>query len=372
MLGVVTLSTLFPDRTRPNFGGFVERQSRALAAHDDIAVEIVSPLGLPPWPLNLARRYRALAQLPEREDREGLRIHRPRFRALPLEKAGRARGLARAVLPLLRSLPCDVIDAEFFWPDGVAAMHLARALGVPFSVKARGSDIAYWGRQPAIRAQMLEAAEAAGGLLAVSEALKRDMVGLGMPEARIRVHHTGVDLERFRPVERAPGRNVVAVGNLVPEKGHRLLIEAMRRVPDATLVVAGDGPERKALEALAGGRVRFLGAVPHQAMPALLADADVMALASEREGLANAWVEALACGTPIVVPDVGGAREVVDRPEAGRIVPRDAGTIAAAIAELLDAPPDRRAVRASAERFSWERNGAELAAHLRRVSAERH
>jgi glycosyltransferase involved in cell wall biosynthesis len=372
MLRVVTLSTLFPDAARPNFGAFVDRQTRALAAQEGIAVEVVSALGLPPWPLTLHPRYRRLAGLPEREEWNGLAVYRPRFTALPLTRSGRARGLARAVLPLLRANPCDVIDAEFFWPDGVAAMHLSRALNLPFSVKARGSDIAWWGRHPAIRAQMLEAAEAAGGLLAVSEALKRDMVALGMPEAKIRVHYTGVDLQRFRVPERAPGRTVVTVGNLVPEKGHRLLFEAMRQVPDATLLVAGDGPERRALEAAAGERVRFLGAVPHGEMPALIARADVMALASEREGLANAWVEALACGTPLVIPDVGGAREVVDRPEAGRIVEREPGAIAAAIADLLDSPPERSGVRAAAERFSWARNGAELAAHLRRVSGERH
>jgi glycosyltransferase involved in cell wall biosynthesis len=372
MLRVVTLSTLFPDSTRPNFGAFVERQTRALADQQGIAVEVVSALGLPPWPLTLHSRYRALERLPEREDWDGLCVHRPRFLALPLTKSGRARRLARAVAPLLRARPCDVIDAEFFWPDGVAAMHLSRALGLPFSIKARGSDIAFWGQRPAIRAQMLAAAEAAGGLLAVSEALKREMVALGMPESKIQVHYTGVDLGRFQLQARPPGRTVLTVGNLVPEKGHRLLLEAMRRVPDATLLVAGDGPERRALEALAGDRVRFLGTVPHGEMPALLARADVMALASEREGLANAWVEALAAGTPVVIPDVGGAREVVDRPAAGRIVSREPEAFAAAIAALLDAPPDRAAVQAAAERFSWKRNGAELAAHLRHVSGERH
>jgi glycosyltransferase involved in cell wall biosynthesis len=371
MLRVVTLSTLFPDRDRPNFGAFVERQTLALAAQPDVAVELVSARGLPPWPLTRHRRWSALADLPEREERGGLPVHRPRFRALPLAQAGRARRLAEAALPLLRGLRCDVLDAEFFWPDGVAAMHLSRSLGIPFSVKARGSDIAYWGLEAAVRPQILEAARAANGLLAVSEALKRDMVALGMAGEKIQVHYTGVDLDRFRPRERAPGRTVLAVGNLVAEKGHRLLLEAAAHLPDARLLVAGDGPERGRLEALAGPNVTFLGAVPHPAMPALLAEADVMALASEREGLANAWVEALACGTPLVVPDVGGAREVIDRPEAGRIVDRDAAAIAAAISALLDRPPDREAVRGAAKRFSWERNGAELAAHLRRISGQR-
>jgi glycosyltransferase involved in cell wall biosynthesis len=89
-----------------------------------------------------------------------------------------------------------------------------------------------------------------------------------------------------------------------------------------------------------------------------------MVLPSVSEGLANVWVEALACGTPVVTSDVGGAREAIDRPEYGRLVPREPAAIAAAAKELLDDPVPQDSVRAGALRFSWEKNGAELAAHL--------
>jgi glycosyltransferase involved in cell wall biosynthesis len=92
-----------------------------------------------------------------------------------------------------------------------------------------------------------------------------------------------------------------------------------------------------------------------------------MLLPSEREGLANVWVEALACGTPILIADVGGAREVLDRPEAGRLVARNAVAIAAAARAMLASPPDPAVVRRSAERFSWERNAEELHEHLARL-----
>lgn len=378
MLRVLTLSTLYPDDGRPSFGVFVERQTLALAARDGVEVEMVAPAGLPPWPLTLHSHYRARAGLPAEERRHGLAVHRPRFRTWPgLGGAGAARSLAAAVLPLARALRCDVVDSEFFWPDGVAAMHLAEALGLPFSVKARGSDIHFWGRRPAVAGQMLAAAGKAGGLLAVSAALKADMAAMGMPEEKIRVHHTGIDLTLFRPVDREAAKRglgvegplIVAPGNLVPLKGHRLAIEALEGVPGATLLVAGEGPERPALEALIAARglaarARLLGGVPPARMPELLAAADLMLLPSEREGLANVWIEALACGTPILIADVGGAREVLDRPEAGRLVDRDPVAIAAAAREMLASPPDPAEVRRSAERFSWERNAAELHAHL--------
>jgi teichuronic acid biosynthesis glycosyltransferase TuaC len=248
MLRVLTLSTLYPDSARPVFGLFVERQTLALVERPDLAVEVVAPVGLPLWPLSLHPHYRSQARLPAKERRRGLAVHRPRFRVWPgIGEAGTARSLAAGVLPLLRGLRFDVIDSEFFWPDGVAAMHLAEALGVPFSIKARGSDVHFWGRRPAVAPQMLEAAGKAAGLIAVSAALKRDMAAMGMAEDRIRVHHTGVDLELFRPTDRAEAKRklgvdgplIVTPGNLVALKGQRLAIEALTGLPEATLLIPG-------------------------------------------------------------------------------------------------------------------------------------
>jgi glycosyltransferase involved in cell wall biosynthesis len=185
------------------------------------------------------------------------------------------------------------------------------------------------------------------------------------------VHHTGVDLEAFRPAERQASAKplVVSVGALIARKGHDLTIRAVATLPEVTLRIAGEGPERARLEQLIAAlgiadRVQLLGSVPHADLPPLLAAADVLALPSSSEGLANAWVEALASGTPVVTCDVGGARECVDRPEAGRIVARTPEAIAAAIADLLANPPDRSAVRAAAERFTWQTNTAALYRHL--------
>jgi glycosyltransferase involved in cell wall biosynthesis len=384
MLRVLTLSTLFPDAGRPNFGGFVERQTLGLAALADTEVAVAAGVPLPPWPLSLHPALRSRRDLPLAEEWKGLRVVRPRFLSVPGWPSNAGRALARAVERRLPIAP-DVIDAEFFWPDGVAAMHLSRRLNIPFSVKARGSDIHYWGERPGVRGQMLEAAGEAGALLACSAALCRSMAELGMPEGKIQVHHTGIDLDRFRPADRGEakarlgiaGPLLVSVGALIPLKGQRFVIEALADLPEATLILAGDGPERRPLEALARSRgvaerVRFAGNVPHGELPALLAAADAMVLPSEREGLANAWVEALACGAPLVITDVGGAREVVDRPEAGLIVERSARAIVEAVHALLRDPPDPNRVRAAAQRFSWDRNARELRAHLARLSGERH
>lgn len=382
MLRVLTLSTLFPNAAQPTLGVFVERQTLGLAARGDVELEVVSPIGLPPWPLAYHPHYRGRARLPSCEQWKGLTVHRPRYRVLPgLNPARTAAAMAAAILPLVedirRRFPFDLIDAEFFWPDGPAAMALAGALGVPFSIKARGSDIQYWGERKDIARQLVAAGRAADGLLAVSSALKRSMVSLGMPEGKVRVHYTGVDKARFVPLDRprakaalgVEGPLVVTAGALVPRKQQRLAIAALAGIAGATLLIVGDGPDRKALQAQAAQaglaeRVRFLGNRPHEELPNLLGAADVMLLASSSEGLANIWVEALACGTPIVIADVGGARELLDRPDAGRLAAPEPAALVAAVREILAAPPEQQAVRRTVERFSWDRNSDELFAHL--------
>lgn len=382
MLRVLTLSTLFPDAVRPRLGPFVEQQTLGLAAHPGVEVQVVAPLGLPPFPLRLHPHYRRFATVPQREDWKGLTVHRPRFLHLPAT-GGRfdAGALARRLVPLLADIrkvfPFDIIDAEFFFPDGPAAVALGKHFGVPVSIKARGADIHLWGHSPATTAQVRSAGQKAQGLLAVSAALKADMVAIGMPDDRITIHYTGVDLDRFKVVDRAAAKAdlrisaplIVAVGALIPRKGQSLLVDCLPDLPDAHLVLIGDGEDRPRLfqRAKALGvetRLRLTGNLPHDAIAAWLSAADVMALPSASEGLANAWVEALACGTPIVITEAGGAREVLQDATAGRIVERSREGVLTGLRAVLSSPPSRQACRQIAERFTWARNTETLFRHL--------
>lgn len=389
-LRILTLSTLFPDASRPNFGVFVERQTRELASRAGVELTVVSPIGIPPWPLSRVAHYRALAAQPAAEQWHGLTVYRPTFPIIPMLGARfHPASIVRAILPLVRRLhakrPFDVIDASFFYPDGPAAMRIAAALDIPFSIKARGADIHHWGTQPGCQSQIIAAARAASGLLAVSSAMREDMAALGMQRDKIRVHYTGVDLDCFRPAPcRAAakaalgitGPLLISAGALIPRKSQDLLIRALPDLPDATLLFAGSGPSLHHYQSLAlscgvADRVRFLGSVPHADLPALLAAADVMALPSASEGLANVWVEALACGTPIVISDAGGARELIDRPEAGRIAARDPAAISEAIRSILANPPSPDKVRETATRFTWKANGDLLRQHLQSMVDQR-
>jgi len=382
----LVLSTLYPNPVAPRFGTFVARSVEALGKRGDWRVTVVNPIGLPPLALG---RYRALADLPQVAEEGGVTVHRPHFTLIPRIGARRnAAAIARAVLPLARKLheeaPFDLVDAQYFFPDGPAAAIIARELGLPLSIKARGSDITFWGKEGFAAAQMLEAARAAAGLLAVSKDLTAHMAAMGMPSDKIALHYTGLDRDRFRPFDHPQLRRqlseelgfampagvplLASVGALIPRKGQAIAIAALAQIPEARLVLIGKGEDEAALRAQAqreglGTRVFFAGSVDHDLMPLLLSAADVMVLPTGNEGLANAWVEALACGTPVVTCDVGGARELIASDVAGRLVERNPLAVAAGVNAILASPPPREAVAALTEGFSWDANAAALATY---------
>lgn len=389
---MLSLATLYPNPITPRFGTFVARSLEALARRGDWRVSVVNPIGVPPLVFG---RYKPLAALPQRSEECGVTVHRPRFTLIPKLGAERNAGaIARAVLPLARAVhaqhPVDVVDAQFFFPDGPAAAIIARELGAALSIKARGSDITFWGEKPAPRRQMVDAARAASGLLAVSQDLACRMAAIGMDETKITLHLTGLDRDRFRPLahpqlraqlsrelgfDLPAGAPVLAcVGALIERKGQAVAIEALAELPDARLVLVGTGADEARLRALTAKlglsqRVHFAGSVDHDVLPLLLSASDTMVLPTANEGIANAWVEALACGTRLVTCDVGGAREVVTGPLAGRLVARNVKSVAAGVRAVLAEPANRLEVAALAEKFSWDANAAALADHFDRLRA---
>lgn len=383
MLRLLSLTSAYPDSERPGRGNFVERQLRALAARPGVEVEVVAPVELPPGPLQLAQPQYREGALPRVEVLNGLRVHRPSFEMPLAGERGRPDAIARALHPTLRAVrrdfDFDILHAEFFWPDGPAAMRLAQAFDIPFSVKARGGDF----ERPAAghewaQSQIVETGARAVRLLAVSETLRSAMIGRGLPAERIAVHRTGLDHSRFKPRDRAEakvalkvaGPLLLNVGNLLARKRQHLAIEALAHVEEATLILVGGGPDRSALERQARNlgvedRVRFAGSIPQPLLPFFYAAADVTVHTAELEGLSNAWVESLACGTPVVATECRGADELIDGPEAGRIVASDPAAIAAAVREILRCPPAPGDVAACVEAYSWERNAEEFEAQLR-------
>ena len=296
------------------------------------------------------------------------------------------RAAARS-LTRLHSEGCrfDMIDAHYFYPDGVAAVWLGRRFGLPVVVTARGSDVTQFPDFATPRRLIQQAARDAQAIVTVSAGLRDTLCALGVPRAKITVLRNGVDLDIFRPRDQAEsrahfgasGKILVSVGGLIERKGHHRTIEALTRLPGWQLLIAGQGPERVPLERLAqrlgvAARVRLLGPLPHTELPALYSAADLSVLASSREGWANVLLESMACGTPVVASPIPGNPEVVKSREAGLIAKENTPAgLAAAIETWETAPTDRASTRRYAEGFSWETTSAGQLELFARVTSSR-
>ena len=371
---LLTFSSLYPNSQQPRHGIFVEQRLRHLVSTCDVQSKVVAPV---PWfPSDHPRfgEYAIYPRVPREETRHGIEIAHPRYPVIPKVGMNLAPILMAAALwptmkRMLRSQQYDLIDAHYFYPDGVAAILLGQRLNKPVVITARGSDLNLIPQYQIPRRMIQWAARNAAGLITVSHALKDVLISLGTPEQRINVLTNGVDLNLFHPTDdrknlrnqlNIKGPTLLSVGNLVELKGHDLVIWALRELPQFRLLIAGDGPEKQKLADLAQrigveDRLTFLGTLPHDQLREYYSAADIFILASSREGMPNVLLEALACGTPVVATRVGGIPEVVTRPEAGILVDRHPQALAKGVQTLLANYPERTATRQYAETFGWDK-----------------
>jgi glycosyltransferase involved in cell wall biosynthesis len=374
MIRTLLFSTLYPSSVRPSHGIFVETRLRHLLASGEVETRVVAPV---PWfPFRHSRfgDYAKHAAVSAHEVRNGINVTHPRYLLLPRFGMNMApASLARAGLKAARKLIAagydfDLIDAHYFYPDGVAATMIGKALNKPVVITARGTDINLIPQYDKPRRMILQAAEDCAAMITVCTALKDAIVGLGGTAQKITALRNGVDLQLFQPEDKSQARTafgmndqfaIASVGHLIERKGHHLVIEALAQIPDAELYLAGGGEEGTRLRALADQlgvtqRVHFLGAMPQARLRTLYSAVDCLVLASSREGWANVLLEAMACGTPVVATNVWGTPEVVADPAAGVLMDeRSAGGIVRGVAALRAQLPERAATRAYAERFSW-------------------
>ncbi len=369
---LLTVTTLYPNAATPNHGVFVENRLHAWLAHADGEARVIAPVPWFPSTAPVFGRYARHAAAPTREVRRGVEIVHPRYFLPPkLGMDFAPAALERTILRAARAMfaegyDFDLIDAHYLYPDGVAAVRVAQLLGKPVILTARGSDVTLLATFPRQRAMMLDAILKADAVVAVAAALKDALVRLGAPAEKITTLRNGVDLDQFRPLDRQAIRHrlgldgpvIASVGALVTRKGHDIALRAIADMPQATLLIAGEGPDMSALQSLArklrvADRARFLGAVPHEDLAEVYNAADALALASTREGWPNVLLESMACGAPVVASDVGGVREVVRSPDAGRVVAaRTPEAFAAALRDVIGSA-DRGATRRYAEAHSW-------------------
>lgn len=394
---LAVVSSLFPNAATPGAGLFV--RERMFRVGKQIPVVVISPK---PWfpGQGLIRKLRPGYRPPtaRHERQNGVDVFYPRFLAPPgvlrrFDGWFMALACTRLLGRLRREFGVNVIDAHFAFPDGVAARHLARWHGLPFTVTLRGTEPGNL-RQPEKRVRMERVFSEAARVIGVSNSLAQLAARHGAPAARLRVVGNGVDIDKFVRLDKMRARSLlsiperapvlISVGGLVERKGfHRvidLLPDLKRRFPGLIYLVVGgasaEGDMREQLREQVARldcleNVRFCGPMPAEELHVPLSAADVFVLATRNEGWANVFLEAMACGLPVVTTNVGGNAEVVSSDDLGTIVPfGDSAKLLDGIEAALVRQWDRETIVSYAKNNQWTERVATLVGEFQAVLAE--
>lgn len=390
---LIVYSSLFPSDAAPTAGTFIRERMFRVARR--VPVVVIAPQAWSPFD-PLIRRFRPgfRPMAARRERMDGIDVHRPRWLSLPgigkrFDGWLMALCTEACVRRVHRDFRATVIDAHFLYPDGWAATRIAQRLGLPATITIRGSKDEWLIGTPR-EAGLRQAMARATKLFAVSQALARNVAhALGVAPSRVEVIGNGVDVERFAPVDRTEARRrlglapdapvLIGVGNLIPGKGFQRVIALLPRLrerhPGLVYLIVGGGDLRAALEAQArecgvADAVRFCGRQPQDELRWFYGAADVFVLATEFEGWANVFLEAMARGLSVVTTRVGSNAEVVSEPATGALVDWwDGDAFAEAIDRALVRDWDRRGIIAYARSNAWDERVERLVAEFSRLTA---
>jgi len=389
---VLVVSHMYPNPANPAAGIFVHDQIRELAELG-CEVRVVSPVPYSPPVLGRLRsRWQALRAVPRASMVEGIPVCYPRFFSLPrmllVSYSGYFvhRGIRRTVEQIQREFDFDLIHAHTILPDGYAAMLLNRGLRKPLVMTVHGYD-AYRRLKDSTRtrARVLEAFRHADRVVCVSNQIREICLQHYPHPALFQVVHNGFrihqQLGHAAATLRPSGRVLLTVGRIIPQKDHRLVLEALAilrdEMPDLSYRIVGNGYFRHELELVARRlgvreRVEFLGSLPPAQAYAQYASCDVFVMPSWEESFGLVYLEAMSHGKPVIAcREVGIAELVEDGKTALLVPPHNSAAVAEAIRRLLeDRELARRIGQAGRElsaRYTWRRHAERLLELYREV-----
>jgi len=382
---VLAISHMYPSTFNEVAGIFVHEQVKELVMQG-CEIKVVSPVPWTPFPVRqLSLKWKKYSEIPARATWDGIEVYYPRFLSFPrmlfFASSGRwmYRGIRALVNQIHRGFPFELIHAHTALPDGYAGAVLAQSLGRPLVITIHGRDLQHTIRRNArCKEALAYAIRSAARVIVVSRKLKRLVEHFFPSEVRKTVIvHNGVDLAKIEVAlksacrEGGNGPRIVSVSNLMRSKGIDLNLYAIHRLrskhPTIRYVVVGDGPEFAALRALARrlcieDRVEFVGRLPHLKALQYIATADVFSLPSWSEGFGIVYIEAMACGKPVITCQGEGPEDFVEHGKTGLLVkPRDVDSLVEALDFLLSHPKEARAMgeharRVVLENYTWEKN----------------
>lgn len=391
MIRILTLTSVFPNSQQPHFAHFMKERIRYLANLCEL--KVVAPLPYSPPFKHLNKRWYSFSQVPSVETIDGLEISHPRYFMTP--KIGMSYygySYYVALLPFLQKLrkcfPFDAIDAHWAYPDGFAAVRIAKRLNIPVCLTLRGTDVNKYMKMRVIRRLILNTLHLADRIITVSHVMRDKLLESGVPKEKIAVIPNGVDKSKFFYCDQTTARNklglpldkkiILHVANLVKVKRQDLLLHSVAEIArvrgDIGCYILGQGSEEARLRSLSKQLcleevVTFVGQIPNSQLSLWYNAADVFCLTSKAEGCPNVLLESLGCGLPVVATSVGGIPEIVNgHAGSGMLVDTgDVETLSRILSDSLEKAWDRELIARNHSHRTWGIIASEILENIKAI-----
>lgn len=377
---IVIITNLFPNPVEPGRGVFLQQLVDRLK--NFYKIDVLCPL---PWfpKVRIFRRFwkwYKFSQVPAQAKINEINVIYPRYLVIP-----KLFGFLHSVFLFLSIFgkikkmhsieTIDLINAYWVFPDGTAAVWVARKLKIPVVVCARGCDINLYWTFPLRRLQIIRALKDANQVTAMSQDQKNTIENLGIPGTKVEVIHNGVDFNKFTIKEKNECRKelglpqnvkiILYIGRLQEEKQIPYLIQAaseLKREEDKNIkvVIIGEGSLRGTLENMVcrfglEDEVKFHGEKKHEEIVLWLGASDLLCLPSKREGCPNVVLEALSCGIPVVASSVGAIPDIVQGDNGVLCSENSVEALVASLRKALGRKWEKEKIRQSVNYLSWEK-----------------
>ena len=372
---VLSVSHMFPNKLKPNYGIFVKERLKSIAIKVDVSV--VAPVPFLPMP-SVVRSKKHAQKIPPREVFDGLQVHHPRYLVIPrvckyLDGFLYYKSMNSFFLNMIMSDSTDLLDFHWIYPDAYAGLKWAKLLNKKIVMTIRGNESICYFEKSLRKKMLIQTLKSADHIISVSSDMKQKVVGeYGVDGNKVTVISNGIDSGKFRPIDKVEAlkkckldfgkKHILSLCRLSEEKGLEHLLKAFSLLDErkVELLMVGDGPLRGSLMKMAkdlgvADRVHFIGEVAHEDTYKWYNAADVYCLPSLWEGCPNVVIESIACGTPVVATNVGGVSDLVPSEDYGLIVPPgDVSSLTQALAQALRKDWDRELIVSHGASNTWE------------------
>jgi teichuronic acid biosynthesis glycosyltransferase TuaC len=317
----MNITNHYPTALLPHDGITIQKVAAELQKTDKVSQQIILPLPAFPHFKKTLKAYKQYEDFPAKDIQDGIEIFYPRYFMVPGGYfTNVAQSMAKEIETIVASQNPDVIEGQNLYPAGVAAFKVAKNNDLPFILTIRDRDPERWFDNDKVGGELLDATDYAKKIICETETIKNTVLSYGIAEEKIVVINNGIDTDIFNvEVKANPLREkyFLTVGSLTTEKAHHVTLNAIAGIKKERLIIIGDGHQRRELKKQArdlgiNGRVQFIKHLEQSKLAEFYAGATTTILMGYDEGMVNTIHESLACGTPVIAPDVGDIRAIIN------------------------------------------------------------